>query len=491
MEKVAIILPPSPHLCDERVFPQLGPLRVAGALTQAGVPVDVLDCSGYQNYAEIAAKYAGEVDSNIFAIGTTTPQLPNAESIIKAIRQTKPSAKVILGGVHVTTACASYKREKKIGNPGRGTRAFNHLFSIADVLISGDGEKSILIAIGNDSPNLIDADDPESPLFLQEEEVSQYPFPRRDLIDLDSYHYLIDGVRSTSLISQLGCPMQCNYCGARLSPSFRRMRLRDTANVIEEIKYIYENWKINGLFWLDDELNINPNLIRDLGEFRKLQDRLGVQFYCRGFLKSERITEPQAKALRDSGFTNVLIGFENAHPRILKNIRKMATREQNTRAMEICHKVGLKVKALMSIGHAGESHETIESTKDWLIQVQPHDMDITMIQPYLSTPIFDEAVETDKRGIWVYTAKDGDRLYMKDITFHEKATYYKGIPGEYEANVFTDFISSEELAKARDQVELEVREKLGIKFYSISPSAIYEHSMGQGFPSSILKQSDI
>lgn len=877
-ERVAIILPPSPHLCDERVFPQLGPLRVAGALIQAGISVDVIDCSGFSNYTNIVERYISSNDTEIFAIGCTTSQLKNAEDIIKTIRNHKPEAKVILGGVHVTTACSSYKRERKLGKPSRGTKAFMHLLTLADTVVSGDGERAVQLAIRPDSPPLIDADDPNSPLFLQTGEVADFDFPKRELIDLDSYHYWIDGVRSTSIVGQLGCPFQCiaddvtigtssglyypdeiarneinicpeghihtlgqfqggrivynghrdtikitlknalgisltpdhpilavdkekliwksadslkeddwialsadqneiteecdlkppsftpqrtarikrkvqcpaklteevawitglliadgsipsdgrpaihfavkprvqekliecirfcfgdipavlapfsttdkikqiwlhspivrgffeqslgvdckdklrvpylirkspkrivrafidgllggdgyfksrghpyigtkshlfaqelaqlaiwcgwgatinfsmpdpkghrharviicedrcwtrehggkpcltvaiplnnrriyrsrksgllhwrtatghgpgalrssvrelepkhplivgkyiycqvktiipsgikrvfdigvpgaeqfgagaitvhncTFCGARLSPSFRRMRLRPIDNLIAEVEHIYDTWGIRGLFHLDDELNASKTLMNYLAEFRKLQDRLGVEFRCRGFLKSELITKEQAKALYDTGFRNVLIGFENAHPRILANIRKMATVEDNTRAMDICQNAGLKVKALLSIGHAAESFESIEATKDWILKVRPDDFDLTIVQPYLSTPIFDEAVEFDgKPGIWVYTAKSGDRLYMEDISFSENPLYYKGIPGDYKAFVYTDYISSEDLVRMRDETEKELRAKLNIPFYKITPQSNLEASMGQ------------
>ena len=38
------------------------------------------------------------------------------------------------------------------------------------------------------------------------------------------------------------------------------------------------------------------------------------------------------------------------------------------RAVDIAKSHGLKVKALMSIGHAGESEESIENTKNWLLE---------------------------------------------------------------------------------------------------------------------------
>ena len=81
------------------------------------------------------------------------------------------------------------------------------LLSLADVVVAGDGEKAIFAALDHDyKAGLIDGDDPKSPLFLTNQELDDLPLPARHLIDLESYHYSIEGARATSIISQLGCP---------------------------------------------------------------------------------------------------------------------------------------------------------------------------------------------------------------------------------------------------------------------------------------------
>ena len=56
--------------------------------------------------------------------------------------------------------------------------------------------------------------------------------------------------------------------------------------------------------------------------------------------------------------------------------------------------------------------------------------------------------------------------------------------------MYTDYISAEELVKVRDDVEREVRTRLGIPFNNAAASVNYEHSMGQGpLPRDILRSS--
>jgi radical SAM superfamily enzyme YgiQ (UPF0313 family) len=216
------------------------------------------------------------------------------------------------------------------------------------------------------------------------------------------------------------------------------------------------------------------DLMRDL---RRESDRLGVEWKLRGFVKSNLFNEEQATVMYDAGFRWILIGFESGSDRILTNIEKKATRDQNTRCMEIAHKHGLKVKALMSLGHAGESPQTVQDTYDWLIQTEPSEIDVTIITPYPGSPYYDDAENVGSH--WCFTApKTGDKLYMGDVDFTTTADYYKGIPNEYVSHVWTDFITPEELVKHRDWLEFESKKKLGIKMLEFVPSSQFEASMG-------------
>lgn len=490
-ERIALIISPSVFLASERVLVSLGLLRIAAVLESKDHSVEVLDLNSVTNYREIAANYCTTTEATVFALSLTTPQVPTAEVIITTIRQVRPDARIIAGGPHITGVVAAYKREKRLGQEGRAHRAFHRLIELFDTVVSGDGERAVFFAIRQDAPKVIDADDLDSDLFLQASDLAQYPFPARHLISLSDYKYYIDSVPATSLIMQLGCCFGCTFCGLRLSPSFRKVRIRPIDNVLAEIREIYEVHGFRGLNMLDDELNVNPRFLQDLGKLAKLQNELKTEFRCRGFLKAELFTEEMGRAMYDVGFRNVLIGFETAHPRILRNIKKRATLDDNNRAMEIAAKCGLLVKALMTCGHAGEDCSTIEATHDWLLQVHPHDFDICNITVYPSTPYYDLAVpHPADKNVWVYTAENGDRLYSLEVDFSKEAAFYKGRLLEYKSYCWTDFITAEEIVKMRNWVERDVREKLGIPFYPSISANVYEHSMGQGFPTSILRRSD-
>ena len=488
-----LITPPSGFLLDERVFISLGILKVAASLEAGGYQVEMLDLSGIENFEEVAWISLKNSRCSIVCLSVTTPQLPAAVRIVAALRRARPGGvRVVAGGPHITLVHSAVKLERKRGRIGRAHRALEKLESIFDVLVSGDGEQAVFEAVKPDAPKIIDADVPGAGLFMTSAVYEQTDRPSRHLVDVKSYKYSIEGHPATSLIAQLGCPFGCGFCGGRNSNMLRRIRTRSTESVVDELDHLHRVYGFTGFMLYDDELNVNKSLVELMNAISDLQKRLGVEFRLRGFVKSELFTDEQAEAMYRAGFRWVLCGFEAAAPRILANIRKRATRDDNDRVIEIAHRHGLKVKALMSVGHPGETEETILAVRDWLISRRPDDFDCTTITTYPGTPYYDEAVpHPTLPDVWTYTATNGDTLHSHDVDYTSVADFYKGDPsGGYRSYVFTDTLSGEDIVRLRDIVEDEARAALGVPFNPGSPGIRYEHSMGQGpLPASILRSS--
>jgi len=493
--RICFITAPSPFLLDERVFPFLGILKVAAAVEKAGIPCEVLDLSGIANYLDVLREHAQSTSAACFGITATTPQFPAAVKIAQVVRECRPDARIIIGGTHATLTVAGMKYETKLRHTGRAHRAWKALEENFDVVVSGDGERTIFDAIRDNPPKLIDADERGHVQFLRDHDTElESVFPSRHLIDLNSYQYTIDGVRATSLIAQLGCPYKCGFCAGRNSPMLRNIRTRSVESITEEMLFLNQTYGISGIMFYDDELNVNKDMLQLMLSIAHVGRDFGIEWKLRGFIKSERFTDEQAEAMREAGFRQILVGFESGSGRILENIQKIATRDDNTRCMEIAHRHGLKVKALMSLGHPGESEGTIKETRQWLCEVKPSDFDATVITPYPGSPYYDQAVPHIShlvQGLWAYRCKNGDALYQEEVNYALDADYYKGDPDDgYVSHVWTDYLKAPDLVLLRDKLERDVRKTLGIPFNPARPSERYEHSMGQTrLPAHILRST--
>jgi anaerobic magnesium-protoporphyrin IX monomethyl ester cyclase len=483
---VCLITPPSAFLLDERVFVSLGILKVAASLESQGYGVNFLDLSGIENYLDAMSDFIARSTDVAVGITATTPQLPAVIKIAEAIRRIRPDIKLILGGPHVTLVYSALKLERKRGVVhGRAQRAAGQLERCFDVLCSGDGEQAVFEALKSDAPKMVDGDDPKGGLFLTDDMFTRGPLPARHLVDLKSYNYAIEGHNATSLIGQLGCPFNCGFCGGRNSKSLRLIRNRSVGSILSEVEALHREHGYTGFMFYDDELNVSKSMVELMNGLTDLQSRLGVEFRLRGFVKAELFTDAQAHAMRRAGFRWLLCGFEAAHPRILTNINKRASREDNDRCVGFAKKHDLKIKALMSVGHPGESEESIGAIRDWLIRSKVDDFDCTIITTYPGTPYYDLAdPHSSLPDVWTYTQPTtGDRLHAYEVDYTTSANYYKGDPdGGYQAFVFTDHLSATRIVELRNQVEKDVRTALNIPFNHSAVAMRYEHSMGQGLP---------
>ena len=326
MQSTCLIIPPSVFLLDERVFMTLGILKVAAVLEQAGIAVEVLDLSGVENFEDVVRAHAAVSAATTYGVTATTPQMPAAARVGEAIRSVRPAARLILGGPHVTLVHAAARLEHKRGVAGRAAGALTNLHGLFDVLVTGDGERAIFEALGDHAKTLIDGDDPGTTLFLRNADLSELPFPARHLVDVSSYHYTVDGTRALSIIAQLGCPFGCGFCGGRMSPSLRRIRMRTSEHVVQEMIHLHEQSRRHRLHVLRRRVEREPEGSRaDGADPAGCSGSLASSSGCAG--SSRRSCSPTSRprpcTARASGGSSS--GSSRATTRILTNIQKRAT----------------------------------------------------------------------------------------------------------------------------------------------------------------------
>jgi len=213
--KLVMILPPAPFLLDDRAFLMLGPLQIAAVARDiAGWDVRVLDLTGHARRCarprhdrctdEILAYVDREVPPavqgadlvGIYGTGWLMPGVYRALAAVKALGKDAPP--VVLGGPHANTTVPPEFDYVVAGDQGGGGGEPAFLEVLRRVQ-GGDSGKGVVRVESRDSseyPN------------------DRWPYPARDLVDVESYRYFIDGERATHIVSQAGCPFACNFAFA-------------------------------------------------------------------------------------------------------------------------------------------------------------------------------------------------------------------------------------------------------------------------------------
>jgi hopanoid biosynthesis associated radical SAM protein HpnJ len=220
------------------------------------------------------------------------------------------------------------------------------------------------------------------------------PIYRRDL---DYQKYFIGYLKHpyVSIYTGRGCKSRCTFCLWPQTVGGHRYRTRSVGNVIEEIRYIRDNFPgLKEIFFDDD--TFTDDLPRAEAVAREM-GKLGVTWSCNAKANVPRET---LKVLKDGGLRLLLVGYESGNQQILHNIKKGMRIEVAKRFTKDCHELGIAIHGTFILGLPGETKETIQETIRFAIETNPHTVQVSLAAPYPGTFLFDQA----QREGWLDTA---------------------------------------------------------------------------------------
>lgn len=438
----------------------LGLLYIGASIEHSGKKCVIIDLAGVEDYIQKTITELQKLTFSAVGIGITTSQAPIARTLSKEIRKHFPGVRIIAGGPHVTHCLQAQPRQ-----PERTKKVIADMNDNYDVLVMGDAEKAIFPAFEPNAPKIINAAIKISPHYVDEDFLDSIPYPARHLVDVNSYHYnlghsSIHDMNAVNIMSQRGCPYSCRFCASRMDKYGRTIRRTGALKVVSEVEHLYKTYGYTDFTFYDDELNVDPKLDGLLNELKDLQMRMGQAFRFRCFVKANLVTKKQMKELADAGFKVIATGAESGSERILTNMLKKAHKQHNTQVVEWAREYGIYTKSIMSLGHPGESPETLAETEKWLDEVKLDDVNFTIISALPSSAYYDSAVWNG--NVWVYTSPEtGDKLYDIGVDWTEVVHFYNADPNvKYESTVYTDSLSREDLVKWHGYFEKKYKGKV-------------------------------
>jgi len=396
---VLLINLPAPFLVEQRVHPPLGLLYLGAVLQENKVEVEVVDLAG-QSCEDLLVYNTPE----LVGISSVTPQFDDAKVVLDRLREQCPDVPVVIGGPHATVD------PKSCG--------------VFDYIAVGEGEQVIADYKKWGEAKVIQ--------YTSAGDLDSIPFPARDLVDLGSYSYDIGGEPATTLVTSRGCPYRCAFCCRTCGP---RMRMRSPENIIEEVRLLKRKYGYRAFAIFDDVFVLNRKRISRITSLLKKEN---VIYRC--FVRSDVVDLSLLRMLKESGCYEVGFGAESGSQKILDVVDKRTSVQQNTRLVEMCKQVSLKVKAFMIVGLPGETHETMQETYNWLRDVAPDTWDVSIYTPYKGSRIVSSP--------FLYDIK------INNIAF--KDAWHKGVPGAYKCAVSTSGLSSDDIVQWRDKIEAEL-----------------------------------
>jgi len=206
--------------------------------------------------------------------------------------------------------------------------------------------------------------------------------------DLDFKRYNVPFLLNPyiSFYTSRGCPAMCTFCLWPQTHSGHRWRLRSVTDIVNEVRYVLENFPgLKEIFFDDDTFNYRKQRTIELcAELKKLK----FTWSC-----TSRVTtdEETLKAMREAGCRLLIVGYESGDQQILKNIKKGATIDMAQRFTQNAHKYGLTIHGDFIVGLPGESRETIRNTIDFAKRLDVETIQVSIAHAYPGTEFYDFA----------------------------------------------------------------------------------------------------
>ena len=330
-------------------LPSLGLLTLAG-MTPSRHHV------AYRDIQQIEDLSLGE-HFDLVAISTFTAQAPEAYRVADVLRAA--GAKVVMGGLHVTTL------------PGEALRH-------ADAVMVGEGELCW--------PQILD--DVEAgrlePIYRSQPEefdLRDAPMPAFDLLDMDRYNRI-------TIQTTRGCPLRCEFCASSILLT-NRYKVKPIEKVLAEVDAVIERWPRPFIEFADDNSFVHR------AHWKRLLPELAKR-KIRWFTETDLSVAEDAdllRLMRQAGCAQVLIGLESPveaglHHLELRGDWKRRKLPGHASAIHAIQSHGIRVNGCFVLGLDGHGPDIFDRVFDAARDYELYDVQVTLQTPFPGTPLY-------------------------------------------------------------------------------------------------------
>lgn len=334
----------------------LGPGHVATAMRRCGIDIRIADCSAW-SYDDIEiAKIVIQSGAKIFAMGALYPQFREVERICGIIRSVVPGATIILGGA-LPTPIPEFVLRKTTADIATIGEAENTIVKVMDALANDKDLDGIPgIAFIRDGEFINNG----PPLLARKVTKKSVGWPAWDLYPTEYYitapkFYPFEQTdRLFPLSTGRGCPYSCNFC-FRVSA----YRIRPFDEIVEEMSYLVDRYKLNGFYIVDDLLMLSEKKITDFCT-AVINRGLKIKFNCSGRVNT--VTPEIIRLLKEAGCISIYYGIESGSDHILQTMSKQTNLQQVYEAVRLTREAGIFASYGLMFGQPGENAETLKDT---------------------------------------------------------------------------------------------------------------------------------
>jgi anaerobic magnesium-protoporphyrin IX monomethyl ester cyclase len=233
-------------------------------------------------------------------------------------------------------------------------------------------------------------------------EIDKLPWPAWEYFAVENYlakrdqHGVYRG-RSMPMLATRGCPFQCTFCSSHQMWGTRYIA-RQPQDVVKEIKFYVERYKINNINFCDLTLLTERKWVV---EFCKLIEaaNINITWQLPTGTRSEVLDDEVLSLLYRAGCRNITYAPESGSERMFKILKKKVNLQRMLNSLKIAHKLSFITRVNIIIGHPEEHLIDTWNSLKLLVKsalVGCSDAAVMIFAPYPGTDDFRKLLEKDK-----------------------------------------------------------------------------------------------
>ncbi len=231
--------------------------------------------------------------------------------------------------------------------------------------------------------------------------------------------------KGSAVLSNKGCRARCSFCSVR-NFNGKGVRAKSVQTVIDEIKELQDNYGINHITWLDDDLFYGVDRTLDL--FNSIvKNNLNITWDAsNGLIASAAVAHPEiVDAAAESGCIGAYFGIESGNDQILKKIYKPSGVKHYKRLGPLMNKYPkIFTRGFLIIGFPDETLSQILDTINVSVEMGLDWYTVQLLTPLPSTEIYDQMVDAGKakkgqlnldgEGFTMFSVRESERQRLQE-----------------------------------------------------------------------------
>ena len=412
MPKVALVFPYfRTKSLTEILFPPLGAASLTAQLRRLGIETRIFDCT-FSTFRQLQ-KGLDSYKPDIIGIYSMITLSRNTFRIAEMVRASFPESLIVVGGPLPTLYPEHYKQQFDAVFQGEADLGFPQF--CWDFFEQGISRQRLqeLPLDTYDGLFIQDSDlSVNNPhIHYKEKDIQSFPLPDRSDFDHATYQKVWlqkDGTKTTSIMTTLGCPFDCDFCSRPVfGSSFRR---RNLDAVFEEIDQI-QRLGYDSLWIADDNFTLNLAFLKEFCQ-RMAGKKIGWSCLSR----VTGINEEISRLMKEAGCRRVYLGLETGSQDTLQLMNKRATLDEGINAVQQFRKAGIETAAFFIVGYPMETVSSIEATFELALTLPLDEISFNVPYPLPGSRLFDRVSGIDENKDW---NKENEITFVYSSEFDE------------------------------------------------------------------------